>query len=68
MLSHPHELVFPAVFISIAVLAFNLLGDGLRDAFDVRLRGRESAAIRRFFGVPAPHSLEQHGPPRGTGP
>jgi oligopeptide transport system permease protein len=41
MLSHPHELIFPAVFISIAVLAFNLLGDGLRDAFDVRLRGRE---------------------------
>jgi oligopeptide transport system permease protein len=41
MLSHPHELIFPALFISIAVLAFNLLGDGLRDALDVRLRGRE---------------------------
>jgi oligopeptide transport system permease protein len=41
MLSHPHELVFPAVFISLAVLAFNLLGDGLRDALDVRMRGRE---------------------------
>jgi oligopeptide transport system permease protein len=41
MLTHPHELVFPAVFISIAVLAFNLLGDGLRDALDVRMRGRE---------------------------
>lgn len=41
MLSHPHELIFPAVLISIAVLAFNLLGDGLRDAFDVRMRGRE---------------------------
>jgi oligopeptide transport system permease protein len=41
MLSHPHELIFPAVFISIAVLAFNLLGDGLRDALDVRMRGRE---------------------------
>jgi oligopeptide transport system permease protein len=41
MLSHPHELIAPAVFISIAVLAFNLLGDGLRDALDVRLRGRE---------------------------
>jgi len=41
MLAHPHELLFPALLISIAVLAFNLLGDGLRDALDVRLRGRE---------------------------
>jgi oligopeptide transport system permease protein len=41
MLSHPHELIFPAIFISIAVLAFNLLGDGLRDALDVRMRGTE---------------------------
>ena len=41
MLSHPHELIFPAVLISIAVLAFNLLGDGLRDALDVRMRSRE---------------------------
>ena len=40
MLSHPHELIFPAVFISVTVLAFNLLGDGLRDALDVRMRGR----------------------------
>jgi oligopeptide transport system permease protein len=41
MLSHPHELLFPAILISITVLAFNLLGDGLRDAFDVRMRGSE---------------------------
>jgi oligopeptide transport system permease protein len=41
MLAHPHELLFPAIFISVTVLAFNLLGDGLRDALDVRLRGRE---------------------------
>ncbi|HEX6997158.1 MAG TPA: ABC transporter permease [Gammaproteobacteria bacterium] len=41
MLTHPHELVFPALLISITVLAFNLLGDGLRDALDVRLRGTE---------------------------
>ncbi len=38
MLSHPHELFFPALFISITVLAFNLLGDGLRDAMDARMR------------------------------
>jgi oligopeptide transport system permease protein len=38
MLSHPHELLFPAILISITVLAFNLLGDGLRDAMDARMR------------------------------
>jgi oligopeptide transport system permease protein len=41
MLAHPHELLFPALFISVTVLAFNLLGDGLRDALDVRMRGSE---------------------------
>ena len=41
MLSHPHELFFPALFISITVLAFNLLGDGLTEALDSRLRSRE---------------------------
>ena len=41
MLSHPHELIFPALFISVTVLAFNLLGDGMRDALDVRMRGSE---------------------------
>lgn len=41
MLNTPHELLFPALFISITVLAFNLLGDGLRDALDTRMRSRE---------------------------
>ena len=41
MLTHPHELIFPALFISVTVLAFNLLGDGLRDALDARMRGTE---------------------------
>jgi oligopeptide transport system permease protein len=41
MLVSPHELIFPAVFISITVLAFNLLGDGLRDALDARMRNSE---------------------------
>ncbi len=41
MLSTPHELLFPAFFISVTVLAFNLLGDGLRDALDSRMRSRE---------------------------
>ena len=33
------HVVFPGVFITITVLAFNLFGDGLRDALDPRLRG-----------------------------
>jgi oligopeptide transport system permease protein len=41
MLSHPHELFFPALFISITVLAFNLLGDGLTEALDSKMRSRE---------------------------
>ncbi len=38
MLTSPHELLFPAILISATVLSFNLLGDGLRDAFDSKLR------------------------------
>ncbi len=36
--SYPLKLVFPAVMICLIVLSFNLLGDGLRDAFDPKLR------------------------------
>lgn len=35
---YPWRLFFPASFISITMLSFNMLGDGLRDAFDPRLR------------------------------
>ncbi len=41
MLISPHELFLPALMISITVLAFNLLGDGLRDALDAKMRSRE---------------------------
>jgi len=41
MLTSPHELILPAILISVTVLAFNLLGDGLRDALDARLRNQE---------------------------
>ena len=34
--SYPHKLVFPAVVLCLIVLAFNLISDGLRDAFDPR--------------------------------
>ncbi len=36
--AYPYQLLFPAIFISVTVLAFNFLGDGLRDALDPRLR------------------------------
>ncbi|MBC8794018.1 MAG: peptide ABC transporter permease, partial [Tagaea sp. CACIAM 22H2] len=36
----PHLIAFPAVFLSLTVLAINLLGDGLRDALDPRLARR----------------------------
>ena len=38
MNSFPHLLFLPAIMISITILAFNLLGDGLRDAFDPKLK------------------------------
>lgn len=37
MQTYPLRLVIPAIVISLIVLAFNLLGDGLRDAFDTKL-------------------------------
>ena len=36
--SYPYRLVIPALFIWLIVLSFNLLGDGLRDAFDPKLK------------------------------
>jgi ABC-type dipeptide/oligopeptide/nickel transport system permease subunit len=35
----PHEVFVPALALLLVTLAFNFLGDGLRDAFDPRLRG-----------------------------
>lgn len=36
--SYPYQLFFPAAAICIIMLAFNLLGDGLRDALDPKMR------------------------------
>jgi len=36
--SYPHMLFFPALIISITMLAFNFLGDGIRDALDPRFK------------------------------
>ena len=38
--SAPYTLIFPGLAITLTVLAFNLLGDGLRDALDPRSRRR----------------------------
>jgi peptide/nickel transport system permease protein len=38
ILTYPHIALFPGLAITLAVLAFNLLGDGLRDALDPRTR------------------------------
>jgi glutathione transport system permease protein len=40
MLTAPHEAIFPALAIFVTVLAFNLLGDGLRDALDPKIERR----------------------------
>ena len=37
--SYPYRLIIPAAVISLIVLSLNLLGDGLRDAFDPKLNG-----------------------------
>lgn len=41
MATHPHLLLFPALYIAILMIAFNLFGNGLRDAFNPSLRGAE---------------------------
>ncbi|MHC1720626.1 MAG: ABC transporter permease [Clostridiaceae bacterium] len=38
LMFYPYQIFFPSLFISLTMLAFNLLGDGLRDALDPRLR------------------------------
>lgn len=38
ILYYPHIIAFPGLFIALTVLAINLLGDGLRDALDPKLR------------------------------
>lgn len=38
LLMYPYQLFFPAILICITMLCFNLMGDGLRDALDPRMR------------------------------
>jgi peptide/nickel transport system permease protein len=60
--SHPHLMIAPGVAITLTVLAFNLLGDGLRDALDpkagrlvtrVRADGAPRRCRQRRGGLPA---------------
>ncbi len=41
LFTYPHMILFPAIFISLLMLCFNLFGNGLRDAFNPSLRGTE---------------------------
>ncbi|MFD0048863.1 oligopeptide ABC transporter permease [Actinomycetes bacterium NPDC127524] len=35
---HPHEMIIPAIVISLIMIAFNMIADGLRDALDPKMR------------------------------
>lgn len=39
MINYPHMAIYPGLAIFVTVFAFNMLGDGLRDVLDPRLRG-----------------------------
>lgn len=39
--TYPHAILFPALFISLMMISFNLFGNGLRDALNPTLRGSE---------------------------
>ena len=39
--SFPHLVIFPAMAIAIALISFTFLGDGLRDALDPKLKGKQ---------------------------
>lgn len=71
-LSDPHVVFIPGLAISLAVLGFNLLGDGIRDALDPRLqvairapRGRRAASIKTSPARDPLHRTEQSGPSGG---
>jgi peptide/nickel transport system permease protein len=37
---YPHNILFPGLFLTLTVLAINMLGDGLRDSIDPRMSAR----------------------------
>jgi peptide/nickel transport system permease protein len=44
LIKAPHATIFPGVVIVLVALAFNFVGDGLRDALDPRAGGRYHSA------------------------
>ncbi len=38
--THPYMIVFPVIVLAVIMLSFNLLADGLRDAFDPKMKER----------------------------
>ncbi|HEX6597436.1 MAG TPA: ABC transporter permease [Acidimicrobiales bacterium] len=67
-LSDPHVVFIPGLTISLAVLGFNLLGDGIRDALDPHqaVPSRRQLARLRMLGRSRPASAAA-GPPAVTG-
>jgi oligopeptide transport system permease protein len=39
--AEPHLVMFPAIAIALALVSFTFLGDGLRDALDPKLKGKQ---------------------------
>lgn len=39
--TYPHCVFFPAIFLSLLLICFNIFGNGLRDAFNPSLRGAD---------------------------
>ena len=58
MISHPHTSIVPGIMIFLIVMSINLLGDGVRDALDPRLRSgalsrpRAMTLVKRRGDVP----------------
>ncbi|MFN8374393.1 MAG: hypothetical protein U0694_16140 [Anaerolineae bacterium] len=51
----PWLMIYPALAIMFGVLGFNLLGDGLRDMLDPRLRGHKGNSRRPRLVVHSHH-------------
>ena len=41
MRAEPHLVIIPALAVAIALISFTFLGDGLRDALDPKLKGKQ---------------------------
>ena len=60
---HPGAVIFPGLILVAATLGFNLLGDGLRDATDPRLRSVPDTAVVSPLVAAAPATTTTVGQP-----